>query len=124
MSKQICLVCKHAKHTEPDKEGHQESICKLFNHYLSKDDVHKKVDCNSYERMPYTCASCGADITNSCRKAPTPLKERGKNKGKPIECCKNPDFRKCPNKECGNQDYGITAIICKNCGYYYGFETW
>lgn len=115
-----CGVCKHVKYTEPDKDGNQERICKLFNHYLSKEDVYTKVDCNSFERVPYICASCGADITSSCRKTSIPLKESGKNKGQPIECCKNPDFRKCPNKGCEADG----AIICKNCGYYYGMVTW
>ena len=124
MKKDKCLVCKHIKHTELDEKGNQESICKLFNHYVSKDDLYKKVDCTNYVRIPYSCASCGYDVTSSCKKATTPLKTRGKNKDKPIECCKNPDFRYCPNKECENQDYSIIAKICMNCGYYYGFETW
>lgn len=118
-----CLVCKHVKHTEPDKEGHQESICKLFNHYLSYEDVHKKVDCNRYERIPHTCASCGTDIIKGCRKAKckSPFRYRsGKHKGEVKLCCDNPDWRYCPNRECE----AIDAIICKNCGSYYGEITW
>jgi len=116
-----CGACKHVKYTEPDKEGNQERICTLFNHYLSFEDCHIKVDCNSFDRVPYTCASCGADITKGCRKASNPLTYRsGKNKGKVKPCCDNPDWRVCPNRDCEADG----ALICKNCGYYYGFETW
>lgn len=115
-----CGVCKQVKHTEPDKDGNQESICKLFNHYLTKEDVHTKVDCNNFDRVPYSCASCGADIIGGS-KASNPLTYcSGKNKGKTKLCCKNPDWRVCPNRECEADG----AIICKNCGYYYGMETW
>jgi len=120
-----CGVCKHIKYGKVNQEtGEQEdSICTLFHHYLSHDDVLWGVDCNSFERIPYTCASCGADIVKGCRKANiiSPFRYRsGKHKGKVKPCCDTPDWRYCPNRDCE----AIDAIICKNCGAYYGEITW
>ena len=73
----------------------------------------------------YTCASCGAEITNKCKKICVPLQSRGRNSGKDIKCCGNPDFRECPNKNCEcKTEYDITARTCINCGYWWGMETW
>ena len=71
--------------------------------------------------MTQYCSSCGATITKKCRKVSTPIQRRGSyaKEERPIKCCKNPDFRVCPNKDCEGE-----AIICLNCGYYYGMITW
>ena len=120
--KSHCGICKQIIFGELNqKTGKEsESICKLFNHILSRDDVLTKVDCNSFERRPHTCASCGTDITKYCRKSGNPLRYRsGKHKGAVKPCCDNPDWRQCPNKECDGE-----ATICKNCGYYFGMIDW
>ena len=71
-----------------------------------------------------SCVSCGAKITNGCKKVSTPIHVKGSYSGKKIKCCSNPDFRECPNQGCENHEYDSTALICKNCGYYFGYETW
>ncbi len=78
------------------------------------------------EKKVQTCASCGEEITDKCIKVKNPLEyKKGKNKGKVKPCCKNPDWRVCPNTDCENVDeYDSPALICKNCGYYYGMMTW
>lgn len=115
-----CLVCKHIRHTKPDKEGTQLSFCILCNEVVPKEDLYEKVNCNSYQRIPVTCASCGDDIIGG-KKASNPLRYRsGKNKGKVKPCCDNPDWRVCPNRDCEAEG----ALICKNCGYYWGDITW
>ena len=114
-----CLRCKNFIVKDENKPT-QEYICSLFNHVISSDDVFKKVDCNSYQSRPYTCASCGAEIIGG-KKVSNPLRYRsGKNKGKTKPCCDNPDWRVCPNRDCEAD----VAIICKNCGYYWGDITW
>lgn len=120
--KQHCGICKQIIYGEVDQKTGKESdsICKLFNHVLSREDVLNFVECNSFERRPPTCASCGAEITQYCRKSGNPLRYRsGKHKGEVKLCCANPDWRHCPGKDCEGE-----AIICRNCGQYWGMETW
>ena len=92
-----CLVCTSFIVKDEHKPT-QEYICSLFNHIISSDDVFKKVDCNSYHRRPYTCASCGAEIIGG-KKVGNPLRYRsGKNKGKVCGIRKKPfmyDFSLC-----------------------------
>jgi hypothetical protein len=123
--KQHCGICKQIVYGEMDQKTGKESdsICKLFNHILSREDVLTIVECNSFERRPHTCASCGTEITQYCRKAKNPLTyHHGPRKGQDKQCCDNPDWRKCPGEITSNCEG--EAIICRNCGYYYGLETW
>lgn len=120
--KQHCGICKHIIYGQVNQETgvESDSVCKLFNHVLSREDVLTVVDCNSFERKLHTCASCGAEITKYCRKAGNPLTyHHGPRKGQVKQCCDNPDWRICPNKDCDGE-----AVVCKNCGYYYGFISW
>ena len=117
-----CGICKSIQYGKMNQTTGQEedSICKLFNHVLSRKDILDVVDCNSFERKPFTCASCGTDIVGGT-KASNPLRYRsGKHKGEVKPCCDNPDWRFCPNKECDGDD----AIVCRNCGWYYGDVNW
>jgi hypothetical protein len=78
------------------------------------------------ENRIFHCASCGADITESCKKTNNPLKyERGPRKGQEKKCCANPDWRNCPDKHCSSlEDDDVQARTCKNCGCYSGAITW
>lgn len=68
-----------------------------------------------------TCASCGALITTKSPKVKNPLRyKKGKNKGKEKPCCKHPDWRRCTYEDCEADG----AIVCINCGMYYGAITW
>ena len=119
--KKKCSICRHIAFGEVDQKTGVEadSVCKLFNLVLSKEDF-IEVDCDSFDRRPHTCASCGADITKSCKKASNPLTyHHGPRKGQTKQCCSNPDWRCCPGRDCEGE-----AIICRNCGHYYGMETW
>ncbi len=114
-----CLNCKHVRHSIPDENGKQDSFCKLLDTLLPRMDVIEKVDCNKFKRSPHTCASCGAEIVGG-KKVSNPLRyKKGKNKGKVKPCCDNPDWRVCPDKWCEGD-----AVVCKNCGYYFGMMTW
>jgi len=78
------------------------------------------------EKTKTTCASCGGIIDDTCKMAKNPLRYKGgEKKGKIKKCCKYPDWRKCPNEDCESNYDGITpALICSNCGRYYGQITW
>ena len=82
-----------------------------------------KKDLIDMEKKRKTCWSCGTEITNKCRKAKVPIQTSGRNVGKPFLCCEKPDFRNCPNPGCEARTIGV-ALICLNCGSYFGFETW
>lgn len=67
------------------------------------------------------CVSCGHPVTDGNPKAKNPVRYKsGKRKGEEKKCCKDPNLRHCNNKHCEAE----TAIMCLNCGKYYGDITW
>jgi hypothetical protein len=124
MRSKKCKNCLYHRYSEPDEKGYQEMFCILDGHKVEKDEWEKITDCENFESEPFYCASCGTAITKDLEKTSNPLVyKRGKNKGKEKKCCDNPDWRVCPGPD---EEYGCEgeAIVCRNCGYYYGLETW
>lgn len=123
MRSKKCRNCINNKYSEPDENGHQDLFCKIDGHKIEREKWNEYTKCSDFKPKPFYCASCGTPITNKLMKAYNPLEyKRGKNKGKEKKCCANPDWRVCP----GPDEYGCEgeAIVCRNCGYYYGMETW
>jgi hypothetical protein len=124
MRSKKCRNCIHHEWSEPDDNGNQDLFCKIDGRKIKHEKWNEYTKCSDFKSEPFYCASCGTAITKELRKAENPLTYRnGKNKGEEKKCCANPDWRVCPGPD---DEYGCEgeAIICRNCGYYYGLETW